>query len=128
LALKLNPNKAPSQTAIVHCNIGLLQENLSDYQSAIDEYKLALKIYPAIPQAYVQLARIYQILKNPEIDVINCYENALRLDEKNSELHLIFGDYLSKKHPSRAINEYKEALKLNPNNTSAKEAINLLKQ
>jgi len=127
LALKLRPNDAPPQLAIIHCNIGLLQQYASNYQSAIDEYKSALKIYPLIPLAYVQLARIYEILESSEADIINCYENAIRLDGKNDEIHQLFGKYLSKKYPKRAINEYREALKLNPNNSAAKDAIKLLK-
>lgn len=128
LALSLNPSDSASQIAIIHCNKGLVFESDSNYIAAINEYQTALKIYPAIPQAYIQLAGIYQKLGNHYNDIILCFEKALKLDPESFEIHSLFANYLYARDPKRAIIEFREMLKLKPDSLPVKEALKNLEK
>ena len=123
LALALNPNDSPSQVAIEHCNIALILESNLDYLAAIKEYNIALSIYPAIPQAHLELIKIYQALGDHDNDVIQHFKSAITLGPETADLNTQFADYLSRSSPRDALIMYKAALKLDPNYRPAKEGL-----
>jgi TolB-like protein/DNA-binding winged helix-turn-helix (wHTH) protein/Flp pilus assembly protein TadD len=99
----------------------------SDYQKAIAHFKTAIEEDPTFAPAYAELAMAYFWLGNPEQGGPSAKETlpparaavtkALELDPSLARAHLAFGLILltSEWNWSGAENQYRIALKLNPN-------------
>jgi tetratricopeptide (TPR) repeat protein len=99
-----NPNATPEQ-------IGDSLMAHQRYQAAIEQYKKAPK---DSAEVWNKMGVAYQLLFNLD-DAGHCYEQALRLEPKNSVVLNNLGTvYVSLKQFSRAERTYRKALKVNP--------------
>ena len=98
-----NPNATPEQ-------IGDSLMAHQRYQAAIEQYKKA----PRAAEVLNKMGVAYQLMFNLD-DAGRCYEQALKLDAKNSVVINNLGTvYVTLKQYSKAEKAYKKALKLDP--------------
>jgi len=90
------------------------------------DYKKAIDLYQSLPQTtdtLLGLAGAYQGLKD-EDKALECYQKAFDLSPSNSDIAYSIGAlYANRENYTEAKTYFDKAVKLNPNNTSAKEAL-----
>ena len=117
-----------------HYNLGNVHQSLEDFAHAEAEYKKAIRLGPEPTargrslqaKAHTNLGGLYYAQKR--------YEQAFRqlilavdLDESLIESRLLLGStYVQLKHLEQAKNEFKAALKIDPENQYAKQALEAL--
>jgi len=81
------------------------------YQAAIDAYKTAPR---TSSESWNKMGVAYQLMLNVD-DAARCYQNALKLDPKNSVAENNMGSiFMAKKQFGKAEKAYRKALKLDP--------------
>jgi len=117
-----------------HYNLGNVHQSLEDFAHAEAEYKKAIRLGPEPTargrtlqaKAHTNLGGLYYAQKR--------YEQAFRqlllavdFDESLIESRILLGStYVQLKHLEQAKNEFKAALKIDPENQYAKEALEAL--
>lgn len=114
--------------------LGKTYQYMDSTDAAVNTYNKVIQLASADPEknkttlgdAYGSIA-LAQLLKKKYAPAIETLENALKYDTDNSQYHLWLAQALAltgKK--SRAIEEYKKTLKLDPNNADAKKGLKIL--
>ena len=87
----------------------------TQYQKAIDYYRIALKHYPAHSRASWNLGNIYVSFEN-YYEAVNAYENALKYDPNFMVCRMDLGIILSEKMANydKAIQEYGRVINSKP--------------
>jgi protein O-mannosyl-transferase len=112
--LKKNP-----ECWLVHCNLGLILDNLGRTPEAMEHYKKALQINPDYPEAHINMGRVLDNAGRPQ-EALEHFQQALRLNPYSPEPYFNLGVALVKLgRPEQAIKSYEQALRLNPNYTEA---------
>ena len=98
-----------------HNNLGILLNQLGEYQKAISAYKKAIQIEPNNVAAYNNLGFVFNQLGEYQ-KAISSYENAIQIKPNYSNSYYNLGNVLKKlgEH-QKAITSYKKAIQINPN-------------
>lgn len=93
-------------------------EQIGDSLMARQRYQAAIEAYKTAPQnsseAWNKMGVAYQLMLNVD-DAARCYQEALKLDPKNSVAMNNLGSvYMARKDFGRAEKSYRKALKLDP--------------
>ena len=97
-----------------HNNLGYAYESEGMFDNAIEQYELALRLYPGYAEAHNNLGVAYQEKGHYE-KAMKEYKTALRLKPDYAEAHANLGNmYRLKGSATEAVKEYLEALALNP--------------
>lgn len=96
-------------------NLGLALHNKGELNTAIVQYKEALKLNPNHFDAYLNLANAYSALGEKSDALLN-YKRALEINPDDAYLHYNMGLFYEKTGEiSRAIDEYKKSFELDSN-------------
>lgn len=111
-ALKIHPNLA-------HCHNNLAGIYLIEkkFPRAEEHLKQALRLHKNDPTIVFHLANLYKQW-NKHDKAIEYYEKTLSLEPKFFQAHNNLGLLYSKKMPQKAVNSFKQALKIDPENAS----------
>ena len=111
--LKANPYNKDALAKVATINQTYFKENLDE---AIDCYNKLLEIEPQNSQVYYELGHLY-LDKNEKMNAANAFKLALNLDKKNAFIHNSLAySLLQLGLNDEAIEHYKEAINLNPDN------------
>jgi tetratricopeptide (TPR) repeat protein len=104
-ALELDPTLADA-----HNNLGVIYEEIGDYQGAISEFNLALKYFPTFAEASLNLGNAYR--KNLEfVKARETYMDALKLDPSMAEAYFNLGIlFIEIKEGEDKEQRYKQAI------------------
>ncbi len=110
--VKLDKNDADS-----HYKLGLFYEEKQDLERAIQEYEAVISLDQTKSDPYLRLGNIYTKKGMDEAKIMEVYEKGLILDPNHPQIHYDLA-ILYKKHKNydKAIEHYKIANKLLPNN------------
>ena len=112
--LKTNPNHIAALN-----NIGIIFQELREYQKAKDCYKKAIEINPNYKTAYNNLGFIFQELKENQ-KAKDCYEKAIEIDPNYADAHNNLGNIFQElKENQKAKNCYEKAIEIKPNYADA---------
>jgi len=129
--------KAAAQEPVapaVHFNLGNVYQGLEDFARAEAEYKKAIRLGPEPTargrslqaKAHTNLGGLYYAQKRYE-QAFRQLLRAVDFDESLIESRILLGStYVQLKHLEQAKNEFKAALKIDPENQYAKEALEAL--
>ena len=108
-------DKFPGTAPVAHNNLGIAFEDQGNSDQAIDQYQVALKIYPEYADAHFNLGRIYA--KKGYLDqAIQEFQAALQINPGAGDTHNSLGiAYAMQGHIDQAINEFKAAMQIDPN-------------
>jgi cytochrome c-type biogenesis protein CcmH/NrfG len=112
-------SRAPDvERLLTQANVSLM---VADFAGAVQAYAQVVELEPDVPEHRGKLAvlmtRWPQTLRQAERQ----FAEALRLDPENAELHYQFGLYYrTMKVPSRAIAEFRTAVRLDPQHKKAR--------
>ena len=106
--------------SFVLCNIvGATNAGLTQFDSAIDSYKKALKLKPDYAEAYYNMGVALKG-KGDLKEAINSYKKALKIKPDYAEAYYNMGNMLRDNGDlEEAINSYKKALKVKPDHAEA---------
>jgi tetratricopeptide (TPR) repeat protein len=112
----------PKQQAGKHFNLAVAAFNQNDFQTAINEYQLAIKFQPNEPEIYHNLTLAY--LQAEQMDaVIETGLKTLQLNSIDTEMHYYLGlAYEKKEADESALAEYQKYIQLAPNGEFAPDA------
>tara|TARA_X000000950_G_scaffold59629_1_gene72418 strand:+ start:255 stop:2363 length:2109 start_codon:yes stop_codon:yes gene_type:complete len=98
-----------------HNNLGILLNQLGEYQKAISAYKKAIQIEPNNVAAYNNLGFVFYQLGEYQ-KAISSYENAIQIKPNYADVYYNLGNTLKKlgEH-QKAITSYEKAIQINPN-------------
>lgn len=98
-------------------NLGIAYENKRNYPKAVECYKKSIDLASANPrvcQVYKRLGRTYHS-SGKYLDAMGSLEKGRSLCPKDPEIRLFLGDaYIRTGEKKRAVEEYREALRLDP--------------
>jgi protein O-mannosyl-transferase len=125
VSLKLDPLQA-----LAHNNLAnLLSQDPAKQAEAISHYEAALKINPQYAEAHNNLANLLN--KNPDRlnDAIHHYKQAIYAKPDYVEAHYNLGATLGNQgRLNEAAEEFKLALKYNPNFEAARDALHMIEE
>jgi len=106
--------KTSPSGSTIHNNLGNVYSLKGDYEKAIEEFSLAIKINPTYGDAYHNIGNIYyQIKKMPEAE--ESYRKALELNPRLWQSHQnLAAVYYTEGKYDLADEEIKKALEINP--------------
>lgn len=100
---------------------GYAYADKGDYDSAIADLSMVIRLKPRDPEGYVSRAVVYSLYKGDLDRAIADYTEAIKLDPKNDSHYKHRGDrYLTKGDYDRAIADYAEAIRLDPSSSNYK--------
>ncbi|MBI2173749.1 MAG: tetratricopeptide repeat protein [Candidatus Omnitrophica bacterium] len=103
----------------LHFNLGVLHGRLAQFDEAIEELSRALELAPEATDIRVAIALTYELQGRPTAAVAH-YEEAIRLDPKNSRLyHYAVRAFLAAEDPEGAVRTYQSLLQLIPHDLDA---------
>jgi tetratricopeptide (TPR) repeat protein len=112
--------QAAPRAGVVHYDYGVFLAAENKIDNAIKEFETALRLNPSHPEAHYQLGHAFY-LKGDFEGAKRHYEETARLDPK-APVHSGLGAvYFRLGQTSEAIAQFKEALRLNPNDSEAAE-------
>ena len=98
-----------------HNNLGILLNQLGEYQKAISAYKKAIQIEPNNVAAYNNLGFVFYQLGEYQ-KAISSYENAIQIKPNYADVYYNLGNTLKKlEEHQKAITSYEKAIQINPN-------------
>jgi len=104
----------------------LFEARYNDYDSAMNYFRHALALDPGLSEAYTGMAKTYwyvnwdvEYLKENFMDsVLFWCEKSLEIDAYESEAYALLGSYYSRTgEDNQALEQYKKAFELDPNNS-----------
>lgn len=108
-----NPNDWKSRL-----NLGITYYAMEDYNSAIKEFKVAIRLKPKASTGHYYLALAYQG-KNDIKKAIEELQSTVELDTQHDQAYFQLGDiYMKQKKYELAIKEFKKSLENNPVNAN----------
>jgi protein O-mannosyl-transferase len=115
LSLKEKPESADA-----HNNLGAMYVQLGQREDAVEHFKIALKLMPDYPEAHAQLGGVLADLGDPDGARAH-FAEAVRLKPNSAPYRIKFGLLLAQSRDSldAAINQFLEAVKLEPGNPLA---------
>ena len=112
--IKINPNHADTLS-----NIGVIFEELKDYQKAKDCYEKTIIINPNHSPALNNLGNVFKNLEEYQ-KAIKCYEKVIALNPNNADaLNNLGNVFKNLEEYQKAIKCYEKVIALNPNNANA---------
>jgi tetratricopeptide (TPR) repeat protein len=94
--------------------------NERDYQRGMNECNFILKIFPNHPNALLLMSRICEQWKSPKCMLDDYFRSAIAINPEAPKTYVIIGIYLHDvKQYDKAIESYKRALQLDPNDMNA---------
>lgn len=121
-SIKLDPHFAPA-----YYGLGLVLYNNKDLKGAYENFKKAVEINPHIETYHLSLGITCDKLKKDEC-AAQQYGNTINLNPKNTEaLILLANIYFENKQYENAKELFEMALKVDPENIIAKEALKEIK-
>jgi tetratricopeptide (TPR) repeat protein len=106
--------------AIVHNNLGNVYRDLRNFKSAETEYRTAMRLNPQLPMPYANLANIYLNDLNRPNDAQDIYATGIKNIPSYIDFYLAAASaYERMGESTKAIHTYKQALKIQPENTIA---------
>lgn len=113
--------------AVLHNNLGNAYRDLANFDGAIREYRKALELSPTLSTGYANLANIYLDNLNQPNDALLVYADGLKNIPGFIDFYLGKAVVYERQGIStKAIETYKEILKIQPNNPSAMSALKRL--
>ncbi len=113
-AVRIDPNNAKS-----YFIRGMIYKEKGDTMTAISSFITATEQNPEYFDAHMQLGTIQSAKNAPAAG--KYFQNALRINAKSDEAWVAFGLFLQRNNPNMKLakDAYKNAIKMNPNNTNA---------
>lgn len=113
--------------AVLHNNLGNAYRDLANFDGAIREYRKAIELSPTLSTGYANLANIYLDNLNEPNDALLVYADGLKNIPGFIDFYLGKAVVYERQGMStKAIDTYKEILKIQPNNPSAISALKRL--
>jgi protein O-mannosyl-transferase len=110
----------------IHNNLGAIYQGKGEFQKAIDEFQLSIKINPVYADAYHNLGNTYYSMQNYDAAEAS-YKKAVELNLKLWQSHQnLAAIYYAKGNFNEAKKELEEAYKLNPKEASIKQNLDLV--
>jgi tetratricopeptide (TPR) repeat protein len=101
-------------SALIAFQIGWVHENLDQHQEAEEYYSRALRLDPAMVEAYSGLGWLFYEREQYDVALV-LFEKAYELDPENPEMADHVGwAHLLLQHPGQALNYFREALAKEP--------------
>jgi protein O-mannosyl-transferase len=123
LAVTYRPNFVTA-----HNNLGNAWAKKGLWDHAIAEYQQAIKLDPGDPVAYRSVAFLYGRVFQRWPDAVKEYQTLVRIQPGNSANQTLLGDALAcAGNYDEACKAYEEALRLDPNDTTASENLSLIR-
>lgn len=99
----------------------LVYQKLGDFQSAIDYFKTALRVYPADIDAILGLGSVYYFIGDYK-QAVEVFEKGFYYNPFNEDLYLAISEaYVKLGELDKAISKLRSVLLMSPNNTKASE-------
>jgi len=112
---------------IAEYNLGSLIAKLGNYDQGIDHLERAKKLYPELPDIYLQLGTAYYLKGENEKSLLS-YMRAIELGKDSSALRYnIALVYIRLGNPERAREELQKSLEIDPTFNPARKALKSLK-
>jgi tetratricopeptide (TPR) repeat protein len=102
------------RSASLHNRIGIVEMDLSNWKSSIQEFRFAIQADPQFADAYNNLGVDYYELRNSK-KAIGLYEKAIHLGGQEASFYSNLGAaYFARKEFEKAAGAYSRALQLDP--------------
>jgi protein O-mannosyl-transferase len=100
-------------------NLGVVQFEKGNIDSAIEEYQQSLRLHPEYPEAHYNLGSA--LLQKGDADkAIRECEEALKIQPDEPDAYVVLGNaFMAKQDVDRAIDYYGQALRLRPDDSNA---------
>lgn len=120
--------KYDAKNAEYYNALGNTYRDLGKYEEAVNEYKRGIEINPKYENQYNNLAHVQMVNLNNKDEAIKVYDMAIK-NTDNKVVYMIqkAGVYEMKKDTAAAKEVYNSILKIDQNNTAAKNALERLK-
>jgi tetratricopeptide (TPR) repeat protein len=124
-----------SDSAVVHHNLGIALQILSDYKAAAQEYQAALRIDPNYAEAHMYLG--YALRGQGDLpgasrefdEAIREFQERIRMAPNDAWAHYSLGEVLWEKRDfDAAYQEFRSAIQLNPNEAAVHNYLGLALQ
>ena len=100
------------ESAVMANKIGIAYHHLTDYDAALENYKLALQLNPDYPEAINNLGAVYFAQKKYG-RAIREYERALKIAPHSASVYMNMGTcYFARKQYNRAFEAWQQAVDL----------------
>lgn len=113
-------------------NLGFIYIDLKDYVKAEEYFKKNIEFSPNFSKGYIDLSDLYQTgmpeKKTEVVSVIQEGINKTKGQEKQTLVEYLAEFYDREKEYARALEQYQELLKINPNNEYIQQSIASLKK
>ena len=108
--LKSNPNHADAQN-----NLGIILNQLGQYQKAVNCYEKAIQINPGHGDAHSNLGNIFKGVGELK-KAVSCYEKAIQINPNHANAYNNLGNTLNQlgEH-QKAVSCYEKTIQINPN-------------
>ena len=108
--LKANPNHADAQN-----NLGILLNQLGQYQKAVNCYEKAIQVNPGHADAHSNLGNIFKGLGELK-KAVSCYEKAIQINPGHANAYNNLGNTFNQlgEH-QKAVSCYEKTIQINPN-------------
>ncbi len=118
--LKTNPNYAGA-----HNNLGIVLNELGEYQKAMSSYEKAIQIQPNYAAAHYNLGLAFYALGKHQ-KAMSSYERAIQIQPNYVDAHYNLGNTLKElgEH-QKAMSSYEKAIQINPNHVDAHNNLGL---
>ena len=107
-----------SDSALAYQKDGIISMSFQNYNEAIVLLSTSLSVDDTDFQTFILLGNCYRKLDQVE-NAIHCFQKAISLNADSDESHVQLGQLFWEKEDSTAINYYKSAIAINPNNRDA---------
>ena len=119
--LELDPNHENA-----NINIGVIFQQLGEFQNSKKYYENVLKNNPNNIRAYTNLGVIFKNLEKIE-EAIKCFDKAIEINPNSLEAQINLGVILQElEEDEKALKCYEQVIKINPNNLSAHNNIGII--
>lgn len=106
--------------------MGSYYAGTGDYQKAIDSFSEAIRRKPHIAKLYVELAKVYRQIGDPEQEYLT-YRSALSAGINDARVHAGLGDmFFRQMDLAQAQKEFESAAALDPGNAHAQYKLGLI--
>ncbi len=110
--------------ASFHFNLGLVYQNVGQFDQAKECYRRAVSLRPGYFEALINMARM--LAGTEPVDAITCYRQALHLAPNLPEIQVELGNALARSgHFHEAISSYRQAIALRPDLADAYTALGI---